>query len=158
MRAHSERVLKRLRAEDGYTLTEMLVVIAIIALIAAVLTPQLMGQLSRARAKSAQLQLDTVASAVELFRSDVGRYPTSAEGLSVLLTDPGSVQGWTGPYIKDPKALNDPWNRPILYKVDADGNSFYVQTLGADGKPGGGGADRDLVSPENAHTAAQTAP
>jgi general secretion pathway protein G len=125
----------------------MLVVIAIIALIAVVLTPQLIGQLSRARAKSAQLQLDTVASAVELFRSDVGRYPSASEGLPALLNDPGGVEGWTGPYLKDAKAVNDPWNRPLIYKVDPSGNSFFVQTLGADGKPGGGGADRDLISP-----------
>lgn len=141
------RKLGRLRANEGYTLTEMLVVIAIIALIAVVLTPQLMGQLSRARAKTAQLQLDTVASAVELFRSDVGRYPTAAEGLQALVSDPG-VDGWTGPYLKDPKAVNDPWNRPIAYSVDPSGNSFYVSSLGADGVQGGDGANRDLRSPE----------
>lgn len=140
----------RLGGDEGYTLTEMLVVIALIALIAAVLTPQLIGQMTRARAKTAQLQLDTVASAVELFRSDVGRYPTKAEGLQSLLTEPGAVEGWTGPYLKDAKALNDPWNRPLNYIEDPQGLSFAVETLGADGKTGGGGADRDLRSPANA--------
>ena len=157
MRANIRSVVRRARREDGYTLTEMLVVIAIIALIAAVLTPTLIGQLSRARAKSAQLQLDTVAAAVELFRSDVGRYPTTAEGLQALLTDPGGVESWTGPYLKDPKAVNDPWNRPLIYKLDAASNTFVVQTLGADGKPGGAGADRDLISPANSPAAAAAA-
>ena len=144
----------RLGADDGYTLTEMLVVIALIALIAAVLTPQLIGQMTRARAKTAQLQLDTVAAAVEIFRTDVGRYPTKAEGLQALVSDPGGVQGWTGPYLKDPTAMNDPWNRPVIYVVDPTGNSFAVESLGADGKQGGGGADRDLKSPASATVAA----
>jgi general secretion pathway protein G len=135
----------------------MLVVIALIALIAAVLTPQLIGQMTRARAKTAQLQLDTVAAGVELFRSDVGRYPTPAEGLQSLLADPGGTDGWTGPYLKDSKNLNDPWGRPLIYTVDPDAGKFAVQTLGADGKPGGGGADRDLRSPANS-TVTPTAP
>lgn len=136
-----------MKRDEGYTLTEMLVVIAIIALIAAVLTPQLLGQLSRARAKTAQLQLDTVAAAVELFRSDVGRYPSTTEGLKSLIADPGAAEGWTGPYLKDIKALNDPWNRPLIYTPDTDGLSFYVESQGADGKVGGSGANRDLRAP-----------
>jgi len=122
----------------------MLVVIGIICLIAAVLTPGLMGQLGRARVKAAELQLQTVASAVELFKSDVGRYPTEQEGLTALVTEPAGLQGWTGPYLKDSKALLDPWNRPLLYTVDPSGQSFVVQSLGADGKPGGSGVNRDL--------------
>jgi len=109
-----------------------------------VLTPGLMGQLGRARVKAAELQLQTVASAVELFKSDVGRYPTEQEGLTALVTEPAGLQGWTGPYLKDSKALLDPWNRPLLYTVDPSGQSFVVQSLGADGKPGGSGVNRDL--------------
>jgi len=139
--------LRRLRRQDGYTLTEMLVVIAIIALIAAVLTPQLLGQLSRARAKTAQLQLDTVASAVELFRTDVGRYPSQGEGLNALLQDPGNAEGWTGPYLKDGKITRDPWNRPITYQLDAAADRFTVTSLGSDGKEGGVSGARDLRSP-----------
>ena len=135
------------RNDAGYTLTEMLVVIGIICLIAAALTPGLMGQLGRARVKAAELQLQTVSSAVELFKSDVGRYPTQAEGLPALVTDPGGLQGWTGPYIRDAKALSDPWNRPILYTLDPSGQSFTVESLGADGKPGGTGVNRDLKAP-----------
>ncbi len=134
-------------AEDGYTLTEMLVVIGIICLIAAVLTPSLMGQLGRARSKAAGLQLETMAAAVELFHSDVGRYPTQQEGLSALVTEPSAADGWSGPYIRDTKALNDPWNHPLIFKLAPDGEHFYVQSLGADGKPGGSGIDRDLRVP-----------
>jgi general secretion pathway protein G len=133
--------------QAGYTLTEMLVVIGIISLIAAVLTPGLMTQLGRARAKSAQLQLDTIASSVELFRSDVGRYPSQQEGLTALVQEPSSVQGWTGPYVKDQRTLNDPWGTPISYVLEPDGRHFYVESLGADGKSGGSGVDRDLRAP-----------
>lgn len=142
-----QRQLDRSEADAGYTLTEMLVVIAIIALIAAVLTPNLLAQLSRSRAKAAQLQLDTTSAAVEVFRTDVGRYPTESEGLQVLIKDPGGLQGWSGPYLRDLKALNDPWNNPIVYKLTSDSRGFYVESLGADGKAGGTGVNRDLKSP-----------
>lgn len=138
----------RLTASDGYTLTEMLVVIGIIALIAALLTPTLLGQMQRARAKTAKLQLDTVASAVELFRSDVGRYPTSQEGLAVLM-NAGDIEGWTGPYLKDGRTLQDPWNHEIEYERPAE-DRFFVRSLGANGQEGGRGADLDLVAPAGA--------
>jgi general secretion pathway protein G len=137
----------RLKRDAGYTLTEMLVVLAIIALIAAVLTPGILGQLGRARAKSAQMQLDTIAAAVETFRTDVSRYPTSAEGLNALLSQPGGVDGWSGPYVKSSKMLQDPWGRTIVYNPDPNGVAFTVTSLGRDGAQGGTGLDADLVSP-----------
>lgn len=150
---------RRLKGSDGYTLTEMLVVIGIIALIAAVLTPTLMGQMQRARAKTARLQLDTVASAVELFRSDVGRYPTSQEGLKSLLADSaGATEGWTGPYLKDAKTLKDPWNRDIQYEAGTDGSTFKVISLGADGRVGGTSGNLDISAPAEATTTTNTAP
>jgi len=132
--------------DDGYTLTEMLVVIGIIGLIAAVLTPTLIGQLGRARQKAASLQLETVTSQIELFMADTGRYPTSAEGLDVLVSEPEAAEGWAGPYLRDRKALTDPWGRPLRYTIDED-NRYVVVTLGADGKAGGSGVNRDLRLP-----------
>lgn len=137
----------RLSSDDGYTLTEMLVVIGIIGLIAAVLTPGLIGQMSRARSKAAQLQLDTLVNAVEMYRSDVGRYPTPEEGLAALIHGPGDAEGWTGPYVRDSKMLQDPWGRTILYSADVEHQRFFVETMGADGREGGEGADRDLRAP-----------
>lgn len=139
--------LRGVKSEDGYTLTEMLVVIGIIGLIAAVLTPGVFGQLGRARVKAAQLQLDTLASGVEMFMSDVGRYPSAQEGLAVLMRDSGALEGWTGPYVRDAKALKDPWGRPVVYEVDAAGQTFVVKSLGADGQVGGSAAARDLQAP-----------
>lgn len=145
-----------LKGSDGYTLTEMLVVVGVIALIAAVLVPTLMGQMQRARAKAAKVQLDNVASAVEMFRSDVGHYPNTSEGgLKALLTNGSTIEGWTGPYLKDAKTLSDPWNREIKYDLTTDAESFTVTSLGADGKIGGVGPNLDIVAPAPA-TAAVT--
>ncbi len=143
----AKRHVSVLKSDAGYTLTEMLVVIAIIALIAAVLTPAVIGQLGRARAKTAQMQLETVAAGVETFRSDVGRYPTRQEGLQALLAEPAGVTGWTGPYLKGVRSMQDPWNHPIVYEVDDQGQTFDVKSLGADGREGGTGLDRDLQAP-----------
>lgn len=134
----------RLKAQAGYTLTEMLVVIAIIGLIAAVLTPSLMGQLGRSRVKAAELQLETVASAIEAFRADVGRYPSQSEGLRALVSAPTDADTWTGPYLKGSKAILDPWGRPIVYQAGDDEHDYVVMSYGADGKAGGSGVRRDL--------------
>ena len=137
------------RNDDGYTLTEMLVVIAIIGLIAAALTPAVFGQMNRARAKSAELQLETVAASVEAFRTDVGRYPTSDEGLKALVTEPSELDGWAGPYVRNAKALVDPWGHDLVYSPPQGDANFYVESLGADGKPGGTGLNRDLKAPSS---------
>ncbi len=134
--------MKPTSEDDGYTLTEMLVVIVIIALIAAVLTPSLLGQLSRARAKTANLQLEATATSLDLFKDDIGRFPTDGEGLKALVAAPEGTEGWLGPYLKE-KGLNDPWGRPLVYTTGAD-NTATVTTLGADGKTGGKGVDADL--------------
>jgi general secretion pathway protein G len=141
-------VRRRVSADEGYTLTEMLVVIAIIGIIAATLGAGLMDQLGRARAKTAQMQLNSVAAAVELFKSDTGRYPSTSEGLAALLADPGSTDGWTGPYLKSQKMLQDPWGHTIGYTLAGDSQTFTVISYGRDGAPSGAGLDRDLTAPQ----------
>ncbi|HYD07395.1 MAG TPA: type II secretion system major pseudopilin GspG [Reyranella sp.] len=138
------------RSEEGYTLTEMLVVIGIIGLIAAVLTPTVMGQMSRARAKTARLQMETVAASLEMYLADVGRYPTQEEGMAALVSEPNDAAGWTGPYLRDRKSVNDPWGRPLRYQLDSEGRAFTLISLGADGKEGGRGAAADIQIPEPA--------
>jgi general secretion pathway protein G len=144
LRATDARLKAQANSRAGYTLTEMLVVIAIIGLIAAVLTPGLMGQLGRSRVKAAELQLETVSSALESFRADVGRYPSQSEGLAALVKAPADAETWTGPYLKGAKAILDPWGRPILYQPGDDEHDYGVMSYGADGKPGGDGVKRDL--------------
>jgi len=128
--------------DAGYTLTEMLVVILIITLIAAVVTPTILSQLGRAKAKTAALQLDSTAATLTMFREDTGRFPTETEGLAALVEDSG-IAGWTGPYLKSDKGINDPWNRKLVYKLDSDGQ-VILTSLGADGKTGGKGIDQDI--------------
>lgn len=137
------------RRDDGYTLTEILVVMAIIGLIAAALTPGLVGQLGRSRSKTAQVQVETVAAAVEMFRSDVGRYPTQAEGLQVLISQPSGADGWVGPYVKSERVLADPWGNRMEYRATEDGRAFTVTSFGADGQAAGDGLNRDLIAPAN---------
>ena len=127
---------------SGYTLTEMLVVIAIIGLIAAVVIPQTIGQLGKAQSRAAKLQVQSIAAALELFQGDNGRFPTAQEGLPALLTPPAGLDNWNGPYLHSKDQLNDPWGHPYRYTVN--GSSITVTTLGADDKPGGEGADKDV--------------
>ena len=138
--------MKPRRNDEGYTLTEMLVVMAIIGLLAAVLTPVIAGQLSRARAKAGRLQVDNILTAVEMFRSDLGRYPTTQEGLPVLVTQPKDADGWVGPYVRNTKDLRDPWGHPLQYRMKGDPAGPEVVSLGADGKEGGAGVDADIVA------------
>lgn len=145
---HARR-LSRQPGRAGYTLTEMLVVIAIIGLLAAALAPNLLGQMGRARTKAARLQMETIAAGLELHLTDVGRYPTAEEGLDGLLVAGDGALGWTGPYVRDRGVLNDPWGRPIRYSAGADALSFRISSLGADGAEGGRGADADLALPDD---------
>ncbi len=131
------------RLRSGYTLTEMLVVIAIIGLISAVVIPQTIGQLGKAQSRAARLQAQHLAAAVELFSGDNGRLPTEAEGLKVLLERPADVSNWNGPYVHSKDQLHDPWGRAYVYRLA--GSSFTISSLGADGREGGEGADRDIL-------------
>ena len=133
------------RRADGYTLTEMLVVIAIIGLISAVVIPQTIGQLGKAQSKAAKLEMQTLSAAVEVFSADNGRLPTQEEGLQVLLKAPGDADGWDGPYVRTTDQLIDPWGQPYAYEIGGD-NGFSLRSLGADKKPGGNGANKDLAS------------
>jgi general secretion pathway protein G len=138
MRRYLRGGLSPAQGDDGYTLTEMLVVITIICLIAAAITPGIIFQLNRARVKTGGLQVQTVAAAVESFHSDVGRFPTQDEGLNALLEQPSSgSDGWIGPYVRDKTALLDPWGRRLVYSYDDDSKTFTIRSLGPDGKSGG---------------------
>lgn len=130
----------------GYTLTEMLVVLVIIGLISAIVVPQTLGQMDRAKARSAKLKLESVAAALEMFSADLARFPTEAEGLEVLLKAPADLPDWTGPYLSDRALLKDPWGRPITYAPPAsDGEKYVLTSFGADGAPGGEGFKRDII-------------
>jgi general secretion pathway protein G len=135
---------QRLSSRAGVTILEVLIVLAIIALIAAVVGPRLIGYLGRARTETASLQIRQIDSAVQLFYIDVGRYPTAGEGLNVLMAAPAGTDGWAGPYLESAEALKDPWGRDYLLDDREDGEKPRIQSLGRDGIAGGSGEDEDL--------------
>ena len=132
----------------GFTLTELLVVLVVLGLIAAAITPQIMGRLDKSKVKAARLQLDTLSASVEMFKLDTGRYPTTDEGLIVLLTAPEGLSNWDGPYVRSAGSITDPWNRIYAYKLTEGSRRFEIRSLGADGTEGGEGFDQDLVFPD----------
>lgn len=137
----------RLRAaRSGYTLTEMLVVLVIIGLISAIVVPQTLGQMDRAKARAARMKLDSIAAALEMYSADLARYPTGTEGLAALMEPPAEAPDWLGPYLSDEGLLTDPWGGAIRYAPPpAQGERYVLTSLGADGREGGSGFNRDIV-------------
>ena len=131
---------------EGYTLTEMLVVMVVIGLISAIIIPQTLGQMDRAKARAARMKLESVASALEMYSADLARYPTAAEGLGALVRAPAGHADWAGPYLSDASLMKDPWGQPIAYTPPAGvGGKYILTSFGADGRPGGEGFKRDIA-------------
>ena len=128
----------------GATILEVLIVLSIIALIAAVIGPRVIGYLGTAKSETASLQIKNLGSAVQLFYVDTGRYPAEAEGLTALVTRPAGEAAWNGPYLQSAEALTDPWGRDYLYEPPSGDASFAIRSLGRDGAEGGSGEDADL--------------
>lgn len=139
----------RARRQRGFTLIELLVTIAIIATLAAIVAPSLFGNIGSARRNAAKSQIEILTLALDAFRFDVERYPSTDEGLSVLRTAPSSELEplWKGPYLRQSIPL-DPWGRPYVYVSPglANPSSYDLYTLGKDGRVGGDGEDTDITS------------
>jgi general secretion pathway protein G len=130
--------------EAGFSLVELLVVLAIIAMTTAIVAPRVLGYLGSARSDSAKVQVKNLESALELYFLDSGHYPTSEEGLSALSTRPAGSLVWNGPYLKNAGDLKDPWGNLYQYQAPEREVPFTVISLGRDGKKGGEGEDRDI--------------
>lgn len=135
---------KKTTGKDGLTILEVLVVLSIIALISAVVAPRLIGYLGRAKSETAELQIDNLVNAVQLFYIDVGRYPATSEGLAALVIAPAGATSWAGPYMQSADGLRDPWDRDYQYEEPTDSQNFTILSLGRDGVQGGTGEDTDL--------------
>lgn len=129
----------------AFTLIELLVVIAILGLIAGLVGPQVMKQFAGAKADTARLQIADLSAGLDLFFIDLGRYPTTEEGLAVLRSASDGIDEWNGPYLKG-SIPNDPWGRPYDYRSAGTPGSVEIVSLGADQKPGGAGDDADITS------------
>src|SRR5262249_49857247 len=141
------RLRRRQRTrESGFTLIELLVVLAILGLLVGFVAPAMIRQLGSAKHKVAEQSIERLSGILDLYRLDVGSYPTTQQGLKSLSVAPTGVAGWDGPYLKDEGGLKDPWGRDFEYRSPSQrqNHSFDIVSLGADGKPGGDGEDADL--------------
>ena len=134
--------LKRHQAAHGFTLLELMVVLAILALLGGLVGPKVLDYLGKAKSRTAIVQIAELEKTLDNFKLDVGRYPTTEEGLDALVKRPASANLWSGPYIKEvPK---DPWNNPYKYANPGAGGGVEILSLGADGIAGGDGENADI--------------
>src|SRR5215470_7644946 len=132
------------RGEEGFTLVEMLVVIAIVGLMMGLIGPRVLNYLAESKVKTAKIQMQSFASALDLFNLDAGRYPTTAEGLTALVRRTSGIAAWNGPYLKGGNVPNDPWNHPYIYRAPGERGAFDIVSLGSDGQEGGSGTAADI--------------
>ena len=132
-------------ASLGFTLLELLVVMVIIGLLAGFVGPRYFAQVGKSQTKVAAAQIDALEKALEQFRLDVNRFPTTEEGLAALQKAPPDAPGWLGPYLKKAVPL-DPWGRPFVYLEPGEHGEIDLYSLGRDGRPGGTGPDSDVTN------------
>lgn len=129
--------------QGGFTLMELLVVLAILGLLMSLVGPQVLNQLGGAKTKTAAIQIKDLEQALEMYKLDVGRFPSSEQGLDALVNKPGGIVGWNGPYLKSDVPV-DPWNREYHYKYPGERGELDIFTYGQEGNPGGDGEDADV--------------
>ena len=137
---------KAIRKKDrGFTLIELMVVVIIIGVLAALVGPKLFGKVSTAKLKAAKAQIELFGTALDALRLDVGRYPTTEEGMRALRERPSGMETWKGPYL--PKEIpNDPWGKSYIYRSPGEHGDYDLISYGLDGSPGGDGENEDVVS------------
>ncbi|MEQ1544232.1 type II secretion system major pseudopilin GspG [Methyloglobulus sp.] len=132
--------------QTGFTLLELLVVLGIIAMLAGLVGPQVMKHMGESKVKAAKVQIEDLSQTLDMYKLDVGSYPTSEQGLNALIENPGDIQRWNGPYLRKAKVPLDPWQQEYKYTSPGEHGKFDISSLGADSKEGGDGEDKDLAS------------
>ena len=143
---HTEPRRPAQKRQAGFTLLELLVVLVILALIAAFAAPRVLKYLGGARTDSAKIQIESLVNILDLYKLEVGSYPSEQDGIEALLVAPAGVDRWDGPYVRKRDELLDPWNRVFAYRFPGEHGDFDLYTLGADGIEGGDGEDADVTS------------
>lgn len=134
------------KKQGGFTLLELLVVLGIIALLAGIVGPQVMKHMGTANLRAAKVQIEDLSAALDMYKLDVGRYPTSEQGLDALVEKPVDVNRWNGPYLRKSKVPLDPWHQAYHYASPGEHGVFDLYSFGADQKEGGEGEEQDIVS------------
>ncbi|MEY6432707.1 type II secretion system major pseudopilin GspG [Thioalkalicoccus limnaeus] len=140
------RETRRRRAATGFTLVELLVVLAILGLLAGLVGPQVMKFLGSSKSQTARIQIADLGATLDLYRLEVGRYPTTEEGLRALVENPGNVSNWNGPYLRRGELPKDPWGNEYNYRYPGQHGAFDIWSYGADGREGGEGENADITS------------
>jgi general secretion pathway protein G len=132
--------------QRGFTLLELLVVLGIIAMLAGIVGPQVMKHMGESKTKAAKVQIEDLSAALDMYKLDLGTYPSTEQGLKALIESPDSAKRWNGPYLRKTKMPLDPWQQEYHYVAPGEHGKFDLYTLGSDGKEGGEGEDQDIVS------------
>ena len=140
------RNLRNPHMSAAFTLIELLVVLMILGLLAGLVGPRVLKQLGGAKSGTAQLQIAELSSGLDLYHLEVGRYPTTEEGLVALVEEPSAARNWNGPYLKKNDIPEDPWGQDYHYQHPGENGDFDLYSLGRDNNDGGEGEDEDIVS------------
>jgi general secretion pathway protein G len=133
----------RRRGSAGFSLVEILIVVSIMGLLVGLVGPNVMRQFESSKSKTANIQIQQIRAAMDIYLTDVGRYPGESDGLAALVAAPAGIGGWAGPYLKDARIPLDPWGRAYIFQPTSDMPNRVV-SYGADGTPGGEGPNADI--------------
>ena len=128
------------------TLIEILVVVVLIGLVLGIVGGNFIGRGEKAKADAAKIEIGQIGQALDLYKLETGRYPSSSDGLQALVTAPGGASNWNGPYWKKSQIPKDPWGNDYRYTSPGQKGAYDILSLGADGKEGGEGANKDIAS------------
>ena len=141
-----DKLLLKIFKSAGFTLLELLIVMIIIGLLAALIGPKMIGRVGESRQTVAKQQVEGFGSALEMYKLDTTKYPTQEQGLEALVSEPQGVNNWKGPYLKKKFIPKDPWGHEYIYTYPGANGDYDIVSYGADGNTGGDGEEKDVAS------------